>query len=78
MRVPGIPGLRVHRPAAGDRRTGGAGADAVSSEPVPGCAVPVLRAAKGSDQGAVLGGRWVCAAVQAAGERELSMAEERR
>lgn len=75
--MPGIHRLRVHRPAARDRRAGRDGADAVPAGSVPECAVPVLWAAEGPDQGAVLGGGWLSPVVQAIGEREFPMAEER-
>ena len=78
MQLSGIPGLRIYGFAAGERRAGGAGADAVPAGSIPKRAVSVLWAAEGSDQRAVLGGRRLCAAVQAAGEREFPVAEERR
>ena len=63
MRLSSVPGLRIHRPAARDRRTGGDGADEVSSGSIPKCAISVLRAAERPDQRAVLGRRRLCAGV---------------
>lgn len=63
MQLPGVPGLRVHGSAAWDRWSGWAGADTVPAGSIPKRAVSVLRAAEGSDQRAVLGGRRFCAAV---------------
>ena len=63
MRLPSIPGLRVHGSAARDRWSGGAGADAVPVGSILKRAVPVLWASEGSPQRAVLGGRRVCAGV---------------
>ena len=63
MRLPSIPGLRVHGSAARNRWSGGAGADTVQAGSIPERTVPVLRAAERSDQRAVLGGGRICAAV---------------
>ena len=63
MQLPGIPCLRVHRPAARDRWTGGDGADTVSSGSIPKRTVLVLREEEGSDERAVLGRRRIRAAV---------------
>lgn len=63
MQLSSVPGLRIHRPAARDRRAGRDSADAVSSGSIPKCAVSVLWAAKGSAQRAVLGRRRFCAAI---------------
>ena len=56
MQLPDLSGLRVHRSAARDRRSGGAGADTVPVGTVPKCVVPVLWTKKRPDQRAVLGG----------------------
>ena len=60
MQLPGLSGLRVHRSAARDRRSGGDGTDAVPTESFPKCVVPVLWTKKRPDQRAVLGGRRLC------------------
>lgn len=62
MQLSSILGLRIHGFAAGDRWAGGAGADAVPDGSDPKRAVPAL-CVGGSDQGAVLGGRQLCATV---------------
>ena len=63
MQLSSVPGLRIYGSAAGDRRAGRAGADAVPVGSISECAVSVLRTAKGPAQRAVLGGRRVCAGV---------------
>ena len=63
MQLPGLRGLRIHRPAAGDRRAGRDGAESVLPGPISKRAVPVLRAAEGPDQRAVLGGGRIRAAL---------------
>ena len=74
--MPGVHSLRVHGSAAWDRRTGGDCAKPVSDGSVSAGDVSVLWTEAGPAEGAVLGGRRISAAVQAAGERQLSMAED--
>ena len=47
-----------------------------SLDPLYQYAVSVLRQTAGPDQGSVLGGQRLCAAVQAIGEGQLSMAQK--
>lgn len=63
MEQMGIHCLWVHRSAERDRRPGDIGTAAVPSGPVQQYAVPVLRLPAGSDQGAVLGGGWICSGI---------------
>ena len=77
LQLPGVHSLRVHRSTARDRRTDGDRAKPVSDGSVSAGDVSVLWTEAGSAESAVLGGGWLCAAVQTAGNRQLSMAEDK-
>ena len=77
VRLPGVPGVRIHGSASWNRRSGGFGAVAVSSESVPKGAVSILRTAKGPNQRIVLGRGWFSGGVQTVGGGAFPVAEGR-
>ena len=68
--------MRLHGFAARNRRTGQHRAATVSTGPIQQYIVFVLWEKAGPDQGTVLGGERIHPAVQAVGERQLSVAEK--